>query len=38
MNLVHVRFTFDRIPMRRMHAALQYAGNPYFQLLPVSPP
>ena len=34
-KLVHVRFSFDRIPMRRMHAALQHARNPYLQLLPV---
>ena len=34
--LVHVRFSFDRIPMRRMHAALQHACHPFFQLLPAS--
>lgn len=35
-KLVHVRFTFDRTPLRRMHAALEHAFNPCFQLLPVS--
>ena len=34
-QLVHVRFTFDRTPLRRMHAALQHACNPCLQLLPV---
>ena len=33
--LFHVRFTFDRTPLRRMHAALRVAHNPHFQMLPV---
>lgn len=35
-QLVHVRFSFDRTPLRRMHAALEHAGHPKLQLLPVS--
>lgn len=33
--LFHIRFTFDRTPLRRMHAALDVASNPHFQELPV---
>lgn len=33
--LFHVRFTFDRTPLRRMHAALRAPHNPHFQTLPV---
>ena len=33
--LFHVRFTFDRTPLRRMHAALHAAPNPHFRSLPV---
>ncbi|EIE26144.1 P-loop containing nucleoside triphosphate hydrolase protein [Coccomyxa subellipsoidea C-169] len=32
--LFHVRFTFDRTPLRRMHAAVDQASNPHFQELP----
>lgn len=34
--LFHVRFTFDRTPLRRMHAAIEEAFNPFFETLPVS--
>ncbi len=33
--LFHVRFTFDRTPLRRMHAAIKEAVNPFFVTLPV---
>ena len=33
---MHVRFSFDRTPLRRMHAALEHADHPELQLLPVS--
>ena len=33
--LFHVRFTFDRTPLRRMHAAIEEAFNPFFETLPV---
>ncbi|BDA50870.1 probable helicase MOV-10 at C-terminar half [Coccomyxa sp. Obi] len=32
--LFHVRFTFDRTPLRRMHAAIGEALNPFFETLP----
>lgn len=36
--LFHVRFAFDRTPLRRMHAALASPPNPYFDILPVRNP
>lgn len=39
--LVHVRFSFDRTPLQRMHAALAEAarsGDGAFKLLPVRIP
>jgi hypothetical protein len=35
--LFHVRFTFDRTPLRRMHAALAAPTNPHFDILTVLP-
>jgi hypothetical protein len=35
--LFHARFSFDRTPLRRMHAALRAAHNPHFRILPARP-